>query len=214
MFAFALWDPERRVLALARDRVGIKPLYWTRLVRGGAATVLFAPELRALLASGLVERRLDPLGLATYLWNGFTVGPGTIVPGISLLAAGSWMELDEGGAEIATSRFWECRSGDTSASSGADTRCTRSWSPQSPRTPTPGASTGWHRHDAPLYGHMLEGELTVTYRGHGVRVYRAGDTFMEAFRTPHNGHNSGDGPVRILAVFVGAEGVANTVKLE
>lgn len=76
----------------------------------------------------------------------------------------------------------------------------------------PGAKTGLHHHDVPLFGYMLEGELTVTYEGVGEHVYRAGDSLIEAIKTPHEGRNTGSGPVRILAVFMGAEGIPNTVE--
>jgi len=74
----------------------------------------------------------------------------------------------------------------------------------------PGQDTGRHRHPVPLYGHVLAGELTIDYDGHGTKVYRTGDAFMEAIGTWHNGRNEGPETVRILAVFIGAEGVANT----
>lgn len=77
-------------------------------------------------------------------------------------------------------------------------------------TMEPGNSTGWHRHNAPLFGFMLEGEITVDYGPEGLRTYRVGDGFVEAFGTYHNGTNSGDGVARILAVFAGADGVPNT----
>ncbi|MEO1205679.1 MAG: cupin domain-containing protein [Pseudomonadota bacterium] len=80
-------------------------------------------------------------------------------------------------------------------------------------TMPPGAETGWHFHEVPLFGYMLEGELTVTYKGHGQRVYRTGDSLMEAMWTPHDGQNLGDKPVRILAVFMGGGGLKNSVKL-
>lgn len=78
----------------------------------------------------------------------------------------------------------------------------------------PGAQTGWHRHRVPLFGYMLEGELTVAYKGAGERIYRPGDGFMEAITTPHNGRNKGDADVRILAVFVGARNLPNSEKVE
>ena len=78
----------------------------------------------------------------------------------------------------------------------------------------PGAETGWHTHPVPLFGWMLEGELTVSYDGAGERVYRSGDALMEALGIRHNGRNDGPGDVRILAVFMGAEGVPNTEKAE
>ncbi len=78
-------------------------------------------------------------------------------------------------------------------------------------TMAPGQETGWHEHDAPLFAWMLDGELTVDYGPDGSRVYRKGDAFLEAFRSRHNGRNSGAEAARLLAVFIGAEGVANTV---
>ena len=78
----------------------------------------------------------------------------------------------------------------------------------------PGAATGWHWHDVPLFGYLLEGELTVTYKGAGERVYRPGDALMEAIGTPHDGRNTGNDDVRILAVFMGAEGIPDTEKAE
>jgi quercetin dioxygenase-like cupin family protein len=78
----------------------------------------------------------------------------------------------------------------------------------------PGAETGWHEHDVPLFGYMLEGELTVDYGVKGTRVYRKGDALMEAIDFPHNGRNTGPGVARILAVFIGADGVPDTVPVK
>lgn len=75
----------------------------------------------------------------------------------------------------------------------------------------PGAETGWHQHDVPLFGYMLEGELAVDYQGAGQRIYRHGEALMEAIGSSHNGRNLTDAPIRILAVFIGADGVPNTV---
>jgi quercetin dioxygenase-like cupin family protein len=76
----------------------------------------------------------------------------------------------------------------------------------------PGEQTGWHAHEVPMFGYILEGEVTVNYGSHGTRVYRAGDALMEAIDLAHDGRNTGDGVARILAVFMGADGVPNTVK--
>jgi quercetin dioxygenase-like cupin family protein len=75
----------------------------------------------------------------------------------------------------------------------------------------PGESTGVHRHEAPLFAMILEGELTVDYGPEGTKVYVKDDALIEAFRTDHNGTNTGSRPVRILAVFAGSEAVKNTV---
>ena len=73
----------------------------------------------------------------------------------------------------------------------------------------PGGETGWHEHAVPLFGYMLDGVLTVDYGDKGARIYKAGDSLMEAMNWPHDGMNKGDVPVRILAVYIGAEGVPN-----
>jgi quercetin dioxygenase-like cupin family protein len=78
-------------------------------------------------------------------------------------------------------------------------------------TMLPGHSTGWHEHDAPLFAWVLEGEITVDYGPDGQRVYAKDDAFVEAFRSAHNGINSGDGIARILAVFSGSHDVKDTV---
>ena len=96
IFALALWDPRARAVHLVRDPMGIKPLYWT-IVRDadtGEEIVLFASEVRALLASGAVPRRLDPAAVASYLWHGFVVGPDTIVEGVHLLPAASILTIE------------------------------------------------------------------------------------------------------------------------
>jgi quercetin dioxygenase-like cupin family protein len=80
-------------------------------------------------------------------------------------------------------------------------------------TMEPGQVTGWHRHDAPLFAYMLEGEITVDYGPDGTRVYRMGDAFVEALGSAHNGRNTGGDLAQILAVEIGAEGIANTVSL-
>jgi len=71
----------------------------------------------------------------------------------------------------------------------------------------PGQQTGWHTHAVPLFGYILEGELTVDYGTKGQRTYRKGDGFAEAMNEAHDGRNMGQNPVKILAVFIGIEGV-------
>ncbi len=78
-------------------------------------------------------------------------------------------------------------------------------------TINPGTETGWHKHGVPLYVYILSGEATVDYGDKGVRVYKAGDAFMEAMDVWHNGMNTGDEPVRILAVYLGGDGAENVI---
>ncbi len=73
----------------------------------------------------------------------------------------------------------------------------------------PGGQTGWHVHAVPLFGYMLQGELTVDYGAKGMHTYKAGEGLMEAMNWPHNGTNEGTVPVRILTVYAGATGIAN-----
>ena len=84
-----MWDPEHRIVLMARDRFGLKPLYWgEHNGRSGRRTVLFASEVRALLRTGLFPRRIDPISLEAYVWNGCVMSPRTIVVGNSLSTAG------------------------------------------------------------------------------------------------------------------------------
>jgi len=80
-------------------------------------------------------------------------------------------------------------------------------------TMQPGEETGWHRHDVPMFGYILDGEVTVDYGAKGTRVYRRGDAIVEAIDVPHSGRNTGAGEARILSVFMGAEGVPDTEML-
>jgi|ERR1700730_4007751 quercetin dioxygenase-like cupin family protein len=75
----------------------------------------------------------------------------------------------------------------------------------------PKQQTGWHTYPVPLFGYILEGGLTVDYGPEGQRIYRKGDALVEAMNEAHNGRNTGEIPVRILAVFIGMEGVQGTV---
>jgi asparagine synthase (glutamine-hydrolysing) len=108
MFAFAGWDPKQRRILLARDPLGIKPLYIVRSRDADVGwSVAFASELRALLASELLDTpHLDPQAVASAVWNGFVVGPGTAVRGIDLLWPGRLLELDGVGREIRQEDFW------------------------------------------------------------------------------------------------------------
>jgi asparagine synthase (glutamine-hydrolysing) len=101
MFAFALWDRRSRTLALVRDRLGIKPLYWGR--QGGR--VLFASELSALEALPDFERRIDADAVAAYLRFAYVPAPQSIYAGIGKLAPGSILTIGPDGADR-QARFW------------------------------------------------------------------------------------------------------------
>ena len=73
-------------------------------------------------------------------------------------------------------------------------------------TLAPGAKTVLHKHGVPLFGYILEGEITVDYGDRGKRTYRAGEAIMEAMEVPHFGADAGTAPVRILTVYMGADG--------
>lgn len=81
-------------------------------------------------------------------------------------------------------------------------------------TLAPGVKTNLHRHGVPLFAYILDGEITVDYGDRGKRTYRKGDAFMEAMDVPHFGADTGTLPVRILAVFMGAEGAADTIPVQ
>jgi asparagine synthase (glutamine-hydrolysing) len=84
MFAFAIWDARESKLVLGRDRLGIKPLY----VHESGGQLVFASELKALLASGLVPRQLDPAGLRAFLQLGHIPPPWTAIRGVTSLPPG------------------------------------------------------------------------------------------------------------------------------
>jgi asparagine synthase (glutamine-hydrolysing) len=102
MFAFALWDERTRRLVLARDPLGIKPLYICRNPDPrGDWTLMFASEVRAILASRLIGRpRLDPRAVRSVLWNGFVTGPATAVEGVECVGAGELRVVDAGGLDV------------------------------------------------------------------------------------------------------------------
>lgn len=89
MFALAWYRSAQRVLVLARDPLGIKPLY----VSKASGSLLVASEVRAVLASGLVERAVNPRGVATYLAFGSVQEPDTIIAGVQAFPAGHWQEI-------------------------------------------------------------------------------------------------------------------------
>lgn len=92
MFAIALWDAAHERMLLVRDRHGIKPLYYF----ADRERFLFASELRALLATGLIPRKLDAAGLDSYLKFGAVQEPASLVAGVQQLTAGSCLRWRPG----------------------------------------------------------------------------------------------------------------------
>lgn len=76
----------------------------------------------------------------------------------------------------------------------------------------PGEKTVLHKHGVPTFIHILEGEVTVDYQGHGKRTFRQGESFLEAMDVTHAGMNTGTIPAKILAVYMGADGATDVIK--
>jgi asparagine synthase (glutamine-hydrolysing) len=107
MYALVIWNPQKREFFLARDRLGIKPLYYSVIDRGqGRRTLLVASEVRALLDSGLVERRIDPRALSTFVWNGFVNSATSIVHGIIGLPPGTTATVDPERLRVEARSYW------------------------------------------------------------------------------------------------------------
>ncbi len=101
MFAFALWDRQEKSLLLARDRVGIKPLYYA--ARDG--DIVFASEMKAILQHPAVERRMDLLSVSKYLTYGYVPAPHTIFEGVHKLEAGEWLKFSAAG--LHKEKYWD-----------------------------------------------------------------------------------------------------------
>ena len=101
MFGFALYDTARKRLLLARDRIGIKPLYYTE--QNGR--LVFGSEIKSILQDPGVERRVNHQALYDYLGFEFVPSPETMFAGISKLPAGHLLVWENGRAEI--TRYWD-----------------------------------------------------------------------------------------------------------
>ena len=101
MFGFAIWDEKRQSLLLARDRSGIKPLFYA-LTPGG--DLVFGSEIKAILASGMIEPELDDDAVAEYFALGTVSGSRTLFRGINKLVPGHTLEWREGRVQI--DRYW------------------------------------------------------------------------------------------------------------
>ncbi len=106
MFAFAIWDGREQKLLLARDRLGVKPLYYTLL---GDRTLVFGSELKAVLAHPKVRRAVEPKALDLYLTLEYVPAPFSMFKDIHKLPAGSTLVYKEGQVEI--KNYWDVAAG-------------------------------------------------------------------------------------------------------
>jgi asparagine synthase (glutamine-hydrolysing) len=103
MFAFGLWEPARGRLLLVRDRLGIKPLYYYH----DGESFIFASEVRALLATGLVARRLSRAAVESYLAYGSVEQPLTIIENVYQVLPGHALSFEDG--RLRSEPYWELR---------------------------------------------------------------------------------------------------------
>jgi len=104
MFAFALWDRKRETLFLARDRLGIKPLYYAYLPDGH---VIFGSELKALLVHPGLTRDIDPRSVEDYFAYGYVPEPRTIFRQARKLPPGHTLTIERGGGRARPREFWD-----------------------------------------------------------------------------------------------------------
>jgi asparagine synthase (glutamine-hydrolysing) len=107
MFAIALWTKSTKRLVMARDRMGIKPIYFAR--RG--EDLFFGSELKAILIHPEIERQLSLDGLDCYLSLNYVPSPWTLVEGIEKLPPGQWLEWQDG--KVSLHPFWRLPVGNT-----------------------------------------------------------------------------------------------------
>jgi len=103
MFAFALWDERRQRLLLARDRVGVKPLYYVDT----GASLVFASEIKSLLADPEVGRRLNPRAVDRFLTYYYLPGNETLFEGVLKLAPGHYLTVQNG--QVSVWQYWDLR---------------------------------------------------------------------------------------------------------
>jgi asparagine synthase (glutamine-hydrolysing) len=107
-YALALWSDISPQLILSRDPLGHRPLYFARnSTVDGEWSIVFASEVRAIIASGLLGKpRLNPGAIAEMIWNGFVMSPNTMVSGITSILPGQLVALDASGKQVASEFVW------------------------------------------------------------------------------------------------------------
>ena len=111
MFALAIWDENKKRLVLARDRLGIKPLYFCCTTAG----LVFASEPKAILGSGWIRPDLDPQSLPSFFMFRAPLAPATLVRGVQKLSAGSWCEYDVNRGMAPAEHYWSLLGDPTNA---------------------------------------------------------------------------------------------------
>jgi asparagine synthase (glutamine-hydrolysing) len=106
MFAFALYDEDRETLFLARDRLGVKPLYYARLRDG---MLVFGSELKSLLEYSECPREIDPLAIEEYFALGYVAEPRTIFGGVYKLPPAHTLTVRRGGGVAIPRQYWDVR---------------------------------------------------------------------------------------------------------
>jgi asparagine synthase (glutamine-hydrolysing) len=114
MFAIALWDRESKQLLLARDRFGVKPLYYS--LHGGS--LWFASEVKCILAAQGSARAIDPLGVDQLLTFEYTASPTTLFEDVKKVPPGGWLTFS--GGRTHQGRFWSLPSGEPELAGDAD----------------------------------------------------------------------------------------------
>jgi len=104
MFAFGLWDRNRETLFLARDRLGVKPLYYAQLPDG---IWIFGSELKSLLVHPGLPRVIDPLAVEEYFAYGYVPEPRTIFKGVWKLSPGHTLSVKRGQPALAPVEYWD-----------------------------------------------------------------------------------------------------------
>ncbi|MEP1421612.1 MAG: XrtA/PEP-CTERM system amidotransferase [Erythrobacter sp.] len=117
MFAFALYDLDKRQLFLARDRFGVKPLFLSQLSDG---SLIFASELKGLLTHPLMRRRLNPQALDAYMAWGYVPDTHSILEGVTKLQAGHFLLLEQGKPLTPQRRWWDISFAERSKGKEAD----------------------------------------------------------------------------------------------
>lgn len=112
MFSFAIWDKKNKELFIARDRLGVKPLYYYMQNE----VLLFSSEIRGILASGIVPREINKNVLQEYFSYQTVHAPNTLIKDIFMLLPGHHLSVKEGKMEI--NRWWSPRENYTAASTG------------------------------------------------------------------------------------------------